>query len=203
MDGDLLVLVSDRNTEAVVEGILSRPQSLRIRPIVSRILVHPEKDPGCRLHGHELLRIHHEAYRHAIMVFDREGSGADEMSREELEAECEQRLAGVGWKDRGSVIVLEPELEIWIWSDSPVVDEALNWKNRTPKLREWLLDRGFTFTSSKPNRPKEAVEAVLRAVRKPRSSSLYREIAEKVSFDRCIDPAFLRFRTLLTKWFGQ
>jgi hypothetical protein len=203
MDGDLLVLVSDRNTEAVVEGVLSRPHSLRIRPIVSRILVHPEKDPGCRLHGHELLRIHQEAYRHAVMVFDREGSGADEKPREELESECEQRLAGAGWKDRGGVIVLDPELEIWIWSDSPVVDEALNWKNRTPKVREWLELQGFTFNSSKPNRPKESVEAALRAVRKPRSSSLYREIAEKVSFDRCTDPAFLRFRKLLKNWFGQ
>ncbi len=58
MDTDLVVLVSDRNTEAAMEGILSRLLSLRIKTITYRILVHPEKDRGCRLHGHELLRIH-------------------------------------------------------------------------------------------------------------------------------------------------
>ena len=78
MEADLIVLVSDRNTEAAVEGVLSRLSSLRIRPITYRILVHPEKDPGCRLHGHEILRIHQDTYQHALMVFDREGCGDDE-----------------------------------------------------------------------------------------------------------------------------
>ncbi len=201
MDGDLLVLVSDRNTEAAVEGILGRYESLRIRPIDFRILVHPEKDPGCRLHGHEILRIYQDAYSY-VMVFDREGSGADEKSRQELEEECETRLATAGWRDRGAVIVLDPELEIWLWSDSPVVDEALSWSDRTPKLRAWLECQGFAFSSSKPKRPKEALETILRAIRKPRSSSIYREIAEKVSLDRCIDPSFVRLRALLQKWFG-
>lgn len=203
MDTDLVVLVSDRNTEAAMEGILSRLQSLRIRTITYRILVHPEKDPGCRLHGHELLRIHQDTHRYALMVFDREGSGADEKSRAELEFECEERLSSTGWKDRGAVIVLDPEVEIWLWSDSPVVDTALDWDNRTPKLRDWLIAKGHVFDGPKPKRPKEATEAALHAVRKPRSSSLYRDLAEKVSLDRCVDPAFVRLRELLRSWFKK
>ena len=186
-----------------MEGILSRLQSLRIRTITYRILVHPEKDPGCRLHGHELLHIHQNTYRHALMVFDREGSGADEKSRDELESECEKWLSSTGWKDRGAVIVLDPELEIWLWSDSPVVDTVLGWDNRTPRLRDWLISKGHFFDGPKPKRPKEATEAALHAVRKPRSSSLYRDLAEKVSLDRCADPAFVRLRTLLRNWFEK
>jgi hypothetical protein len=203
MENDLIVLVPDRNTEAAVVGLLSREASLRIRSIKYRVLVHPDKDPGCRLEGHELLRIHQSAYRRALMIFDREGCGAEEKSRTELEADCEQQLANVGWKDRSAVVVLDPELEIWVWSDSPVVDAALDWHNRTPPLRDWLRTQGFNFYATKPQRPKEAVEAVLRAVRKPRSSSLYRDLAERVSLDRCSDPAFARLKALLQTWFQQ
>ncbi|MFB3133348.1 MAG: hypothetical protein ACE10K_12585, partial [Rhodothermales bacterium] len=54
----------------------------------------------------------------------------------------------------------------------------------------------------KPQRPKEAVEAVLRATDTPRSSSLYRQLAQKVSLNRCDDPAFLKLKSTLQEWFG-
>src|SRR5262245_27253643 len=94
MKRDLVVLVPDRNTEATIEGLLARQQSLRIRPIEARILVHPEKDPGCRLHGHELLRIHQREYEHALMVFDRVGCGAEQETRSDLESAAERKLSG-------------------------------------------------------------------------------------------------------------
>jgi hypothetical protein len=132
MQGDLVVLVPDRNTEATVEGLLKRTESLQIRPLTCRILVHPEKDPGCRLHGHELLRINLHQYRFALMIFDLEGSGAENSSKDELEKECEEKLVNSGWGQRGAVIVVEPELDVWVWSDSPVVDEVLGWSGRDP-----------------------------------------------------------------------
>ena len=80
----------------------------------------------------------------------------------------------------------------------------LGWSGRQPALRDWLVRGGFLVnTAEKPNRPKEALEAALRHVKKPRSSALYQALAEKVSLRECVDPAFLRFRAILNKWFGN
>jgi hypothetical protein len=53
----------------------------------------------------------------------------------------------------------------------------------------------------KPARPKEAMEAILRHVRKARSSAIYREIAGKVALAGCTDPSFGKFRETLGRWF--
>ena len=53
----------------------------------------------------------------------------------------------------------------------------------------------------KPARPKEAFEAALREARKPRSASLYQQIAERVSLRRCTDTAFLELKSILNNWF--
>ena len=202
MKGDLIVLVPDRNTEAAVAGILERHPSLHTRPVAARIIVHPEKDPGCRLHGHELLRLYQNDFRFALLIFDREGCGAEESTRTELERLAEETIASSGWKGRCGVVITDPELEIWVWSDSPRVDQAVGWLGRRPGLREWMQRQGFELTSAgKPLRPKEALEAALRVARKPRSSALYRELALKVGFERCLDPAFIKLKELLRAWF--
>ena len=199
---DILFLVADRNTEAAVRGLLSRPRSLAIRSVEAVIRTHPEKDPGCYLRGHDFLRAFCNRYAHGIVIFDREGCGNEAQSREALETEVEKRLAKNGWADRAKVIVIDPELESWVWSDSPEVAEALGWAGRSPALRPWLTEKGFLQEiESKPYHPKEAVEAALRRVRKPRSSAIYRELAESVSFRRCIDPAFEKLTATLRAWF--
>jgi hypothetical protein len=111
-------------------------------------------------------------------------------------------LSQNGWGQRTSAIVIDPELEIWVWSDSPHVDEVLGWSGRQPDLRTWLTQRGsITDRNGKPNLPKEATEAALKEVRKPRSSSIYQQLAEKVSLGRCVDPAFIKLKNTLQSWF--
>lgn len=53
----------------------------------------------------------------------------------------------------------------------------------------------------KPHAPKEAMEAVLRLARLPRSAARYRQLAEKISLDRCSDETFRKLRTTLQTWF--
>ena len=97
--------------------------------------------------------------------------------------------------------MLDPELEAWVWSDSPHVDDVAGWKNRRPSLRRWLISQDYLQEGATKPGPKEALEAALRTVRKPRSASLYRQLAEKVSLRRCNDPSFLELKTVLTAWF--
>ncbi len=66
------------------------------------------------------------------------------------------------------------------------------------------MQNGFAFTErEKPIHPKEAVEKVLRLVRKPRSSSIYQQMASGVNFGACVDQAFAKFRATLRLWFAE
>lgn len=201
---DLLIVVADRNMEAAVAGILSRPQALRIRPISFDIRAHPHRDSGCCYEGLEFLSVFRDRYQRAVLVFDREGSGREAERPEDVERDLETQLAAAGWQDRAAVLVLDPELESWVWSDSPHVASELGWTAGMRDLRVWLEGHGFwRVAAAKPTRPKEAMEAVLRYNKKQRSSSVFRRLAEKVSFKRCTDRSFLKLTGCLQRWFGD
>ncbi len=201
---DLLVLVADKNTEVAVTGLLSRYAALGIRQVAADIRRHPQKDSGSCLGGVDFLQPFAEQYEHALLVFDHEGSSRETEEPVRIEEDLEDRLARTGWGKRASVIVLTPELESWVWSDSPHVERALGWGDSELPLREWLVGRGFLAPgTTKPGRPKEAMEAVLWEVRRPRSSAVYQALAQTVSLNRCSDRAFSKFKSSLTEWFAS
>lgn len=201
---DLVVLVADKNMEYSIKGILERPESIQIKQIKYEIYAHPLRDPGCRNNGHDILCPFVNNCQHALIIFDKEGCGKEKnKTREELESETEKRLITSGWGDRAAAVVIDPELENWLWSDSPEVDLVLGWKGKNPPLRSWLEDRGYlTSNSVKPSHPKEAVESALRMVNKPKSSSIFYQLANRVSLKRCQDRAFLKLKEILVLWFG-
>lgn len=202
---DLIVLVADKNMASAVEGLLSRPKALGISAIQSDIYTHPERDPGCLRKSADFLKPFTSGYAHALVLLDRDGCGRDQLSRRELEQQVETQLDSGGWGDRAAAIVIDPELEAWVWSDSPEVSSILGWgDDRTPDLRTWLHEHDFLREGlQKPVKPKEAVERVLRLARKPRSSAIYEALATKVSVRRCIDPAFGKLKETLKAWFSE
>jgi len=200
---DLICLVADKDIEETLRALLGRHQALDIRETVHDILSHPERDPGCRLRAQDFLRPYHGRYDHALVVFDREGCGREEPSRAEIEDDLEKKLRASGWEgDRAAVVVIDPEVEAWIWSESPHVDAVLGWGGKSPNLRSWLVERSFLDPEAlKPRRPKEAMDEAIRKAGKPRSSSLFRQLAERVSVSKCSDPAFAKLRETLSMWF--
>ncbi len=204
MLGDLLVLVADRDMQAAITGILHRHQSVGMRSIRFDVQRHPETDAGCRCEGAEYLGAFVGQYEHAILMFDHEGCGQEDVTPAELEEQINRSLTAAGWRDRATTIVLVPELDVWVWSDSPHVEAALGWRGRTPSLRDWLRQKGYLAEqAAKPARPKEALEAALRVVKLPQSSAMYEELAAKVGFDRCTDQAFAKLKSILRTWFGE
>jgi hypothetical protein len=200
---DLVILCADKNMEATLGAILPRAQPLGIKNITYKIYVHAHHDAGCLNSSDQFLRNFINQYKYALVVFDLEGCG-EELNRVHLEEKVENKLARVGWKDRSAVIVLDPELEIWVWTRSPHVDDVLGWGQRVPTVRDWLIQRNHIRSGNhKPERPKEALEAALREVRTPRSSALYAQLASRVSLHGHNEPAFIKLRTILAKWFSE
>lgn len=202
---DLIVLLPGKDERETLDALMStRRESLGIRPIQYRLVVHPRRDPGCLNEAPEVLSSFVGRADHALVLFDHEGSGREDRDPDALAEELTHRLNLAGWQGRAAVVVLQPELESWVWSPSPAVDEAVGWARREPGLRTWLSQRGLLPADEvKPARPKEALEAALREVRIPRSSAIYRRIAETVGLRRCQDPSFRRFRQILADWFGR
>jgi len=199
---DLILLTAGKNEEMTLRGIFSRPEALGIRPVVVHYIRHPEHDPGCALRAPDLLRPFLRSHRYALVICDHDGSGRENLPRTDLERHIEQHLAQSGWTGRSAAIVVNPELEIWVWSDSAEVDAELGWAGREPNLRQWLRTEGLLPGDSlKPTQPKETLHKALQMARKPRSSSLYRQLAQKVSFKRCTDPAFEKLKKTLKDWF--
>lgn len=198
---DLFVLVADKNMQATVEALLRRHEALAIHPIESDVRPHPKHDPGCRLSAHEYLRPLANRYRFSMVILDYEGCGEERHLASDIELGIEQRLFENGWENRAAAVVIDPELEAWVWSPSRRVDEACGWGNHIPSLRDWIEERFELDEQGKPKRPKEALAASLREVGRVCSSSLFRQMAGQVSWRGCSDRSFLRLLQALKNWF--
>lgn len=200
---ELVILAADKNMEAAIQGILSRSKALGIRPIKPDIYRHPQKDTGCRTDGVDFLSAFADHYRYALLIFDFEGCGEYDIPASALEQRLRDKLCTL-WHDRAEVIIIEPELDIWVWSDSPHVETVLGWADQKQAMRPWLQNLGFLPAGSiKPERPKEALEAVMMLIKKPRSSTIYSDLAKKVSFKRCTDRSFVKLTNILHAWFME
>jgi len=200
---DLIVLCADKKIENTIDGLLGRPAALSIRQISYDIKVHAGRDPGCFHHAHNFLRPLRLQYDHALVVFDRDWDGAPSQSADLLEETVNGKLR-IDWGQKAGSVVISPELEAWVWSDSPHVESELGWPPRIGNLRRWLEGKGlWADGSDKPADPKKAVEAATREARLPWTAAVCKGLAGKVSVERCTDDAFHKLRAILNSWFGE
>lgn len=200
---DLVVLVPDKNVKAGLDSLLKRTEAFGVRKISYDMFVHPNRDPGIVKDSHNYLRNLIRKYEYAIVFLDFNGSGFENLSIEELENKISRELDKNGWKGKNEVIAFDPECEEWLWVQSNSMAEILGWKNYN-ELKETLLERKYLRKKSiKPDNPKDAFEYLLRLKRIPRSSSIYGEIAQKVSFRNCQSKSFAKFQNTLKNWFSK
>lgn len=201
MSLELVALVPDKNIEQAIRGVLGRHESVGFRPMgIPRVVVHPNRDPGVFRNARELLSAFRGDAAHALVVLDRAWDGAPSADPRELEAQVENRLKP-DWGDRAACVCIDPEVENWVWSDSPHVAPALGWDDYR-LLRDWLRDRQlWPDDSPKPPDPKRAFDEALWKVKRPHSSAIFAGLAENVSLRKCTDAAFRRLCDLLRAWF--
>jgi hypothetical protein len=198
---DLVILVADKDIEQAMRGILHRPEALGLRSIHFELIVDPNHDPGCYSRADQLLQPYAGRFDHALVLFDSAWEGAPSRDPDVLAKKVEEDLRD-DWGDRARCVVIAPEVETWIWSDSPHVAEILGWASRDPPLRSWLEQQSFWPAShDKPLDPKGAYLAVLHEVRLPPSSDNFLKLARRVSFRRCTDRSFTALVGILVLWF--
>jgi hypothetical protein len=201
---DLLVLVADKNIEFVMRGLLPRIPKIEVTcDFTFEIIVHPERDPGVYNHSPGFLRPFLKTHKYVLLIFDRLGSGQDEYSREEIEDNVSILLSRNGWDNRAVPIVIDPELENWIWVNQTILQDVITWNNQL-SLFEWLHQKKLKEIGTfKPLNPKDAFEYVLEISGTPRSSALYFDIASRASYKTCADPAFQKMINQLKDWFSE
>jgi hypothetical protein len=202
---DLYVLVADLDQQQTLQTLLEhRCPSLGIKHPRFEVAKHPHHDGGCYKTSPGLLQTLQSYAAHAIVVLDREGSGVDHKAAHDIESDLDGRLAASGWGDRARAIVVDPEIEIWVWATSPHVDEVLGWTGRSPSLRNGLMSQGFlTENQVKPSRPKEAFRAALRKSGIKPHAPIFGRLARVFGLEACRDRSFLRLQDLLRGWFGS
>ena len=137
-----------------------------------------------------------------MIVLDHAWEGVPAASGAALEALIDEKLDEAGMADWAVPVVIEPELEAWVFSPSPHVPDVLGWKPSWSPIREALEERNlWVAADAKPTDPKAAIEYILGRTGKSRSASLFRRLARKVNTAGCRDRAFLRFKKLLQGWF--
>ena len=199
---DLLILAADADIDATMDVLLKKRQpSLGIRCIEFKIVRHLKKDSGCRKFAADTARTYVNDYKYAVL-FDKDGCGDEGTERQLIQCAVEKDLGQTGWGNRSKAIVIEPELEMWVWSESPNVDKVLGWKDGTGHMREWLREHGlWPDDKAKPPDPKLALKLAMRERKLSPTAATFMELAEKVSLRKCKDPAFLEVRETLQRWF--
>lgn len=206
---DCLFLVADKNMEGMLKGFFSRDSFHRAMGCgqfdfdlrQDLLVAHGQNDPGLYTRANEFLQPYASTHRHAVVIVDAEWSGSP--GKDAIMQRVSQHLRNAGWlDDRGCAVVIDPELENWVWQDSPHVCSALGSDMTFAALRAELEAKGFWQPNEvKPDRPKEAVEWALRQSRKGRSSAIYQQLAMRVTAKGCTDQAFHTLQSALLRWF--
>lgn len=202
---DLLVLTADLQMHRVIETLLQyRRQSLGISAGFSvAVRRHPHQDSGCRTASQAIINPLRNTHRNAMVVFDRQGSGAGSADVAELERDLEHQCEVAGWEaGRVAFVVIEPELDAWVFGVSfQRLQQALEWSH-PQSIPEWLASQGYLQPGAvKPQNPKYAVDEMLSLHGKHRSAKLYADSARNAGLAHCQDRAFQKFRSTLQRWF--
>jgi hypothetical protein len=204
---DLYVMTADSDAEALLRALLARPAELDIAPIECKVERFIGRDSGMVQQGPEILRTKNlkGEFRRAVLIWDRDGSGWEQLDSEMAAARIQGRLDGVTWADRSAAVVLVPELEEWLWRCPEALRRivGLDDERMAGAVRAAAKGLGLPAKGGEFVKPKELFQEVYYA--KQRKRPLPEEfatfgrrarVAELMASD-----SFRRFVEILRGWF--
>ena len=204
---ELVILVADSTMEAVLRAFFGR-ESWDLTLQCGQFDVWPEEDifhdplhtdGGVHKSAQELLRPYLSTHSRAMVVLDQKFGG--QLPAADVRQDILARLNQNGWHDRCEVVVVDPELEVWLWQNSPHVKQALMFSG---SLRQHLQDNGqWPAGAPKPLEPKETIQALVKAKKALKTKVVYSRIARSISIQGCTDQSFDLFANTIRLWFPQ
>ena len=208
MKRDCVFLLADKDMKASFEGFFSRPgfhHSLKcgwidVDPTQDMIVASGDKDPGLYTRAHEILRPFLRTHRFAVVVLDAWWTGAPKAAK--IRTDMESMLSTNGWdNNRSTVIVIDPELEVWILQQNVHVAREIGFDGIDDMLSDIDLRQAWSEEHYMPMSPKETLMKILRKKNLPITSARYKKITAQVSVSDCCDSAFLQLVEKLREWF--
>jgi hypothetical protein len=207
---DLVIITPDGAYPVVLSAMLNRPHALNIGQISREIIKDALHDSSGN--AVDLLRPYLGKSRKALVIRDLEGSGWEDRGSAVFATELLKSAIENGWNEEScAVIVVEPEIEVWLRMPSPHLESMVHEKARRNRdlssdqihsaLEEIIDKTGGRTADGKPVRPKESFELFLRLFGIPRSNALYQYLAERESLARCVSRSFNHLTEILHNWF--
>ncbi len=203
---ELVILTADGTMNAVVAAFFSRA-NWHTTLGCAEFGIWPEQDifnePGktdgtVHKRAHQILRPYLNTHRRALVLLDWQFGG--EYPAEQVHDEILTNLRRCGWDDRCEVVVIDPELEVWLWQDKPQIAQAVRFKDGG--LRAHLRDQGlWPDGQPKPSDPKQVLQDLIRNHRAGAPMAVYTKIARSIGVSGCQDASFEHFRATLQTWF--
>lgn len=208
MKRDCVFFVADKTMRETFLGFLSREDrdrqlgcsSFLFDPAEDLFFAAGQNDCGLNKRADALLSAFRHSHHKAVVALDCEWDGSP--GQAEIIKNILTQLLESGWAaDEVIVIAIEPELEQWIWQDSPVLADEL--RMDAPRgLKAALSERGlWPQDAAKPPLPKELFIQLRRENNVKLSSSVFKRIAAKVPVAACQDSEFRRLVNQLQLWF--
>jgi hypothetical protein len=160
-------------------------------------------DPGIWKHAGENLRPFRDQYRYAVIILDADFDPYP--GAEVLRADISADMIKAGWApERFAVIVIEPELEAWLWAPNQNVATAFG-HDSFDQLRGRLeRENLWTPGQPKPNDLKRARDRAARLGGKKTGGPIFKGVFSEISnraCNHCVEPGFVAMRAALQGWF--
>lgn len=208
MKRDCVYFVADKTMRETFLGFLSRKDrneqlgcgDFIFDPAEDLFFAAGQNDCGLNKRADALLSAFLHSHKKVVIVLDCDWDGSPGQGA--IIQNITSQLQESGWApDDIVVIAIDPELEQWIWQDSPVLATEL--RIEAPQgLKAALSERGlWPQDVAKPPSPKELFIQLRRENNVKLSSSVFKRIAANVPVAACQDSEFRRLVSQLQIWF--
>ena len=215
--GDLAIHVADNSMDKSLKAFFERPDWPEVLDC-ARFSIDPTnpedifripkyKDHGVWKNAAKNLANHFGRFERTVIILDEHFDPSPGAAQ--IRADVEKDMLAAGWpRENFEVIVIQPMMEAWLWTDDDSVATAFGIASFAP-LRNQFIERGlwnFGEWKPKPENMKEvtaeAMKAGWRLMRDILFTTVFSEL-QKEAVDQCIEPGFVLLRETLQRWFPK